>query len=54
MLSSKIVNCDLKDIKACTETAKAMVKYASDIFPTQFKKDPDGIWTSPLVSLGNI
>jgi hypothetical protein len=51
LLASSVVDCDIKNIKACQDTAKNLINYVSNIFPSQFKKDDHGIWMSPLVPL---
>jgi hypothetical protein len=51
LLSASVVDCDIKNTQACQDTAKNLINYVSNIFPTQFKKDESGIWTSPLVPL---
>jgi len=51
LMSSSIVECDVKNTQACQETAKNLIDYISKVFPNQFKKDESGIWTSPLVPL---
>jgi hypothetical protein len=53
LLASSVIDCDIKDIKSCQDTAKSLINYVSNIFPTQFSKDEKGVWTSSLVPLNS-
>lgn len=53
LLASSAVQCEIKNITACQETAKGLIDYVSNNFPSQFNKDSHGIWTSPLVPLAS-
>ena len=52
ILSGSVVQCNITNVDACVKTAENMLKYSSENFPSQFTKDPQGIWEGSLVNIG--
>ncbi|TNV83030.1 hypothetical protein FGO68_gene10054 [Halteria grandinella] len=46
-------SCSLQNPSECQKIVQSLSKYFSETFPSQFKKNAESIWTSPLVKLGS-
>ena len=53
MLGSSVVTCSLASVDDCKLTAKDLIDYATNIFPTQIVQQ-NGVWLSSLAPIGAI